>query len=698
MTPHRYSFIRLSLALIIVFGVLAAPLHAEPLATARLRIGVTSDGLVVITPQDLVAAGLDPASVNPQTFAMSSQGRSVAVRVTGEQDGHFDPGDRLTFFGQRFRGPEMQQKYTDERVYWLDIGGAAGPRVADVPAAPQNNLQPPTDFPEALRAEESIIWWTLFTLDLDTEDTWFWARLQPVGPAPATTNLAVTVPDPAPGIPATLRVEEIARAYSNSFTPDHHTTISVNNLAVLNETWDGKVRRVFQAIVPASLLASGNNTVAVSALANPMLVVDDVYVNYVELDYRRLFRSWNSQLDFPAEATGPHEYLTTGWTSGQVEIWDVTNPDAPRRMTGASATPAGGETHVRFRTDDAPGARYWLQTANTLSAPASVRLYAPMTDLRQPSGGADVVIVTDEILLPAAQSLAAWHSAHGRRPLVALFRDVVDAFNDGIYHPKAVTAMLTWAQTHWQGPPPAYLTLLGDGHWNFKGFNPAVYPPSPNLVPPYLAWADPYQGEVPADAFYGDLDGDATPDLAIGRIPANNLNQAQVMVDKIISYDETQRAADWQKRALFVADNPDSSGDFQGLTDVIINQYTPFDMIAQRVYLMTPSAPDEFVARAAISSAINNGVLMVQYMGHGSLENWAGESMWRTIDADNLQNGSRLPVVMTFNCLDGYFAAPGRTSMAEAMLGRAGGGSVAAFSPTGLGTVPYEHISASFCC
>ena len=83
-----------------------------------------------MAPSDLVAAGVDPAAVDPRTFALSSLGQPVAIAVTGDTDGRFDDADRIVFFGQKFRGTEFQEKYTDERVYWLDIGGAAGPRIA----------------------------------------------------------------------------------------------------------------------------------------------------------------------------------------------------------------------------------------------------------------------------------------------------------------------------------------------------------------------------------------------------------------------------------------------------------------------------------------------------------------------------------------------------------------------------------------
>jgi hypothetical protein len=573
-------------------------------------------------------------------------------------------------------------------VYWLDIGATPGPRIPDVNATPAYTLTPPADFPETVHAEELLVWWTLHTLTLDTQDTWFWARQQPVGAgAVLTQTFPYTVPYPAPGFPGTLRLEEIARSWNDAVSPDHRTAIALDGVTLTDQDWDGKVRRVFTANVPPDVLVSGMNTVAVAALNPPGITVDDVYVNYWEVDYRRQFHPWAGQLSFPAESAGVREYGTSGWPSSAVEILDISNPAQPRRMTGAAAEADGTEVSIRFRAEDAAGARYWMQEEARIARPASIRLRPP-TGLTAPPEGADVVIVTPAEFMPAAVRLADWHRSHGRRALIADIQDVYDEFNNGIYHPKAVTAMLSWAATHWPAPAPVYLTLLGDGHWNFKGFNPAVYPSLPNPIPPYLAWVDPWQGEVPADAAYGDLDGNGVPDVAVGRLAVDTLAEAQTVVDKIIGYDETLRRQPWQQRALFVADNPDDNGDFPALSDEIIRDWLPADLAAgaQRVYL-GQTVPDAPSARAAIAGAINSGVFLVQYMGHGAPSRWTQESIWRTADVPTLHNGNLLPVVMTFDCLDGYFALPdpANFSIAETMQRLAGGGSVAAISPSGLG-------------
>ena len=173
-------------ALVLIWSAGPAPvaLAAEgvPAAPIRLRIGVTTDGIVQVGPADLVAAGVDPATVDPRTFAMSSMGYPVAIQViTVNDDSSFDQGEYVLFFGQKYRGTEFQEKYTDERVYWLDIGGTAGPRIADVDATPRNNLLPPPDVAATVRAELDTVripLWTKNLVDI-TQDTWFRQRLTP---------------------------------------------------------------------------------------------------------------------------------------------------------------------------------------------------------------------------------------------------------------------------------------------------------------------------------------------------------------------------------------------------------------------------------------------------------------------------------------------------------------------------------------
>ena len=72
----------------------------------------------------------------------------------------------------------------------------------------------------------------------------------------------------------------------------------------------------------------------------------------------------------------------------------------------------------------------------------------------------------------------------------------------------------------------------------------------------------------------------------------------------------------------------------------------------------------------------------MSYVGHGGAAVWASENVWRSWDTPSLQAQSRQPVLLTMNCLNGYFVAPNFESLSEAMLKAEGRGAIAAFSPS----------------
>jgi len=737
-------WIQVSIHLAVVAAVLAGLLASAPLERAlaasaatsvRLRIGVTSDGIVQVTGSDLAAAGVDLASVDPRTFALASMGASVAITVSNEASGVFGPADRILFFGQKFRGTEFEEKYTDERIYWLDIGGAAGPRIANLDATPQGDLKAPNDNAATVHAEVNMYWAPLWTTALVnvTQDTWFWHKLQPLTSNPITATANYTVPDPAPGTGAVFRLMQFtdygSSATQSDFVPDfvpnlasgigpvdglmesapdssiaaepsHHTIVTLNQAVILDQMWGGRWTRELTSAIPADGLVSGLNNVQVGAWVTPGNVTDRVWVNYWEVDYRRLFRAWQGQFDFRAEATGLHEYVVGNWMTKWVAVWDISNADQPRQLTGVLPGLEGaGTTQLRFRLTDGVESRYWLQEEAGFAHPASIRI-RPSTGLRDHARGADAVIITPALFVPAAATLAAWHEQHGRRAVVVPLQDIYDEFNAGIQiAPEAIPNLLRWAASHWPAPAPAYLTLLGDGHYNMKGFNPATYGTTPDYVPPYLAFVDPWIGEVPVDMRYGDLDGDGLPEVTVGRLTANSLAEAVTVVDKIVHYDEAFRSADWQRRALFVADNPDSAGNFPVLADEIVAGYLPSDLTVTRAYLpgQIPGAPATAAQIAAtkktISDTIQGGVWLVQFTGHGAPQFWTSERLLTVAEVAGYSNGSELPVLMSFNCLDGWFVdpTPSYQALAEVQQRQPGGGAIAAISPTGDGITPDQQ-------
>jgi len=88
--------------------------------------------------------------------------------------------------------------------------------------------------------------------------------------------------------------------------------------------------------------------------------------------------------------------------------------------------------------------------------------------------------------------------------------------------------------------------------------------------------------------------------------------------------------------------------------------------------------------KPAILGAFDEGASLMSYVGHGGTAVWASENVLNTWDVPLLQAQSRQPLLLTLNCLNGYFVTPNLDSLAEALLKAEGRGVVGAFSPSGL--------------
>ena len=104
---------------------------------------------------------------------------------------------------------------------------------------------------------------------------------------------------------------------------------------------------------------------------------------------------------------------------------------------------------------------------------------------------------------------------------------------------------------------------------------------------------------------------------------------------------------------------------------------------------------DTNTARNQILNSIENGKLIVNYDGHGSVETWADEELLTSSDAENFTNGQRLPFIIAMNCLNGYFQDVFTFSLAEALLMNPHGGAIAVWASSGFyGCIP-SHRSRS---
>jgi hypothetical protein len=89
-------------------------------------------------------------------------------------------------------------------------------------------------------------------------------------------------------------------------------------------------------------------------------------------------------------------------------------------------------------------------------------------------------------------------------------------------------------------------------------------------------------------------------------------------------------------------------------------------------------------AQQAIATAINSGQLLVNYIGHGSEEEWSGNDLFDNTAATALTNNTSLPVFLIMNCLNGFFQDVYEQPLAVTLMLAPDGGAVAVLASSGL--------------
>ena len=190
-------------------------------------------------------------------------------------------------------------------------------------------------------------------------------------------------------------------------------------------------------------------------------------------------------------------------------------------------------------------------------------------DLHQVGSGADFLIITHPSLVSEAKRLANFHQVQdGYQTVVAQTPQIYQEFASGNPDPAAIRDFVKMYYDQAQktgGKKPRFLLLFGEGSYDPKNRVPGNI----NLVPVYetVNSLDPLVSHV-SDDFFGLLsDADdinlVSPagllDIGIGRIPAHSIDEAKIMVDKIIHYSDTASLGSWRTKTVYIADDKDQN-------------------------------------------------------------------------------------------------------------------------------------------
>jgi peptidase C25-like protein len=608
-----------------------------------VKLFVKRAGFYRLTQEELLRAGLDP-SVDPRTLALFANGHEQAIEVKGEGDGRFDQADTVEFYGTGVDSP-----YTDTRVYWLVAGTTQGKRMK----MEESTAKPtaPGSFSYTVeRKERSIYFAALRNGELEN---FFGAVLST---QPLQQSLTVNHLDASTVQSATLEV-----ALQGVTQLAHEVTVALNGTYLGTMTFNAQANQVCSFSVSSSLLRNGDNTVTLTTKGNP---ADVSLVDYVRLTYQHLYTAEGNQLRCTAQGGQP--LTINGFTGKAIRLFDVTDPDTPQELQGAIGQEETGYQLSLLTTGS--GVRDLLAIVEeTAQQPANMELDTP-SNWRDPKQAAEFIILTTREMLRAAETLRDYRRKQGLSAAVVNIVDVYDEFSFGEKTPLAIKSFLDYARRNWR-VKPRYLLLMGDSSYDMKNY---LGVGDFDLVPTKLV--DNAFMETASDDWLADFNDDGIADFALGRLPARTLEEADMLVNKIISYEHGEPS----KEALEVADSNDGFN-FERVIDEL-GALLPADVRAAEI---KRGQMGDAAAKAALLEALNRGQKLVSYAGHGSMNVWRGNLLTND-DALQLQNGKRLTFFVMMNCLNGYFVTPNADSLAEALLRADGGGAVAVWASTSV--------------
>lgn len=648
------------------------------------RVSVSQEGFYQLTYDELNTAGLPVSSLDPRKLSLYNMGSEVAIEVVGESNGQFEPGESIIFYGQA-----IKNKYSGQNVYWLTIGDTIGLRMSNQDGNP-SGAEIPLTYTATKQFEENQVYVTLTPGD-DALERFMWTSIFATSPKFWEHTFSLLAPSSGSG-KLTLN---LLGYLLNNINPDHHVQVKINDVLLGESWWDGVSWNNLELPIPAGLLTAGSNTLTVTCPNDTGVGYDLIFIDSMELEFPSSFTAENDQLSFSYTLPGTWQFQIDGFLSDQLAVYDVSNPFSPTKITNTKVIPVGSQFAVKFE-DTVTNESNFYATASSAYLDADHIEQDTPSNLHGLTNGADYIIIAHNSLMASAQTLATHRENQGYRTKVVDVQDVYDEFGYGIVGAVPIHDFLAYSYSNWTSPAPAYVVLMGDGHYDPKGYTATT---NVSYIPPYLAMADPSIGETAADNRYVTIVGmDKMPDMMLGRLPVNNISEANVLVNKIIGYEDAPVPGEWNRQILLIADNADSAGDFAYSSDYLWTAYQLDTYAAEKVHLgVTHTIGD---ARTAIQDGITSGKVIVNYIGHAGYTEWGDpdpQSLLTSADIPLLTNGGKLPVVLAMTCYEGYFHSPYIVSLAESIIRKEGGGAISSWSPSGAGVASgHDYLNRGF--
>ncbi len=694
--------------------------------TDVFKIGVAENGIYKITYEDLDKAGFPLANLNPHKLQMFNKGGEIPIYINGIEDGSFDEGDYIDFWGVKNektfidKYPDLyNDPFSDINIYWLIAGDNNGRRLVNESGGiynTGNNVIVPNEYREKLHFEKdnTFVRFGDESAGLDKPsyemDHWFYDQ----GVSSVSSKVyECYLPYPSKKsfnnvyVKAVFRGKSVAKQPYNNLI-GHQVSLWLNTEKVGEvmpyEKWKNQTRHVITNEggigLPQGNLKNGVNELRVNMEQEN--VTDIVLLNWFDISYMRKYKAYKDFIKFKLQHGLPDNYTiqyeVDGFTSKDITVYKLGVSKIINGKVDYYTDTEDRESSYRITIQDEvidPDIEYVAVTEKAKKKPVFITRMKPWKEddpsklITDTDNSANYLIITNDYLYDEALRLKELKEKIGLKSEAVKVSNIYDAFNYGIKSPLAIKDFLRYALNSWnQSYPLEYVVFVGDASYNYKD--------KYDLVPTMMFETHKY-GASASDYLYSLLSGDDDiPDVVVGRIPVSTNEQLSNYIDKVQKYQFSPEIGEWVNTALFISGNDavtiealSNDHVFRAQNLRLLNMKLPSPVFGHRLNSVKNGEeydPD-FGGTTDLIEYFDNGVSYINFLGHGGGGIWADVSLMNLSDVARLNNGGRLPFISSMTCYTGAFENPGRDGLAERLVLAENKGAIAMLASSGVGWV-----------
>ena len=679
------------------------------------KMGLFQTGVYRLGFDDLNALGLNPGSIDPRNIKIYARGggmvpepnsanrvddlEELAIFVSGQNDGRFDREDYILFYAE---GPDelrinrednritqIKNIYSRQSYAFITASGGSGKRI-DIRENQAPGSYSTNTFNDYIRYEEDRV--NLGDISQFTSGggkNWYGDLFRNLRERNYSTFFNFPGIDPQSN--SRVRAGFVARSpVSSRFFLDVAGQSIQSSLISAVGLGNAEGNYANEGILEATVNIATSNPSVIIRYPEVSNQFSEGWLDFIEIQCRRNLNYSGTQLLFrDFDSFGQPSVSYSIQSNAVFKAWEVTNAFQPVER-GVTATGNISQMNV----EGGNILRQFILFTDNANLPKPDLIGKVSNQNLHALSRVDMLIIYHKDFESESNRLANHRrNFNGFTVEEVEIDQIYNEFSGGALDVAGIRDFIR--MLYERDSRFKYVLLFGDASFdyrnilareNFSNFIPTWY--TLNSINPVNSF--------PSDDFYALLDPNeganlvGAIDVAIGRLPAGNLQQARTMVDKIIDYETNSNTfGDWRLRLTFSADDDDSNrhiNDSEAIASENASKYPVFNQ--EKIYLdafpllITPGGARFPAAREALNRSMFRGALIYNYLGHGGATGLAQERVMTIEDITSWTNSDALPLFVTATCTFTPFDDPNRISAGEHTIFSPRGGSIGLMTTT----------------